>query len=288
MNLLKCDAMKKIFLLIIAVIAIVQSESGMLNAQNMHTRRTDKNISYRPELQADSDVYAYEMCRLDIYAPTFAKDVPVVVWFHGGGLTEGRRDIPEPLVEAGFVVATMDYRLSPKVKVTECIDDAAAAVAWVEKNIAKYGGDPSKIYLAGHSAGAYLILMLGLDKQYLAKYGTDADNMAALLSYSAQVVTHQTSRRENGISNLVPVIDEMAPLYHVRADAPPILLMVGDREMEMLGRYEENAYFDRMMKLVGHKNTILYEFDGFDHGGMPLPGHDVAVRYIKKREANKN
>ena len=242
--------MKRTFLLFIAILAALQFGVGTLNAQNMHTRRTDKNISYRPEISADSDAYAFDMCRLDVYAPAFAKDAPVVVWFHGGGLTEGRRDIPEPLVKAGFVVVTVDYRLSPKVKVVDCIDDAAASVAWVEKNIAKYGGDPSKIYLAGHSAGAYLILMIGLDKQYLAKYGVDADNMAALLSYSAQVITHQTSRRENGIPNLVPVIDAMAPLAHVRADAPPVLLMVGDREMEMLGRYEENANFDRMMKLV--------------------------------------
>ena len=75
----------------------------------------------------------------------------------------------------------------------------------------------------------------------------------------------------------------MAPLAHVRPDCVPMLILSGDRELEMLGRYEENAYFWRMMRVAGHRDVQLLEFDGFDHGKMPQAGHFVAVRYIRER-----
>ena len=78
-----------------------------------------------------------------------------------------------------------------------------------------------------------------------------------------------------------PLVDDMAPLFHVRAAAPPMLLLSGDRELEMLGRYEENAYFWRMLRIAGHPDVRLLEFDGYDHGNMPQAGHYVAVRYIR-------
>lgn len=71
-------------------------------------------------------------------------------------------------------------------------------------------------------------------------------------------------------------------MNHVRADAPPMLILSGDRELEMLGRYEENAYFWRMMRIVGHPDVRLLEFDGYDHGNMPEAGHPVALRYIRE------
>lgn len=268
--------MKKIFLSFAVALFAVFS----LSAQNGY--KLDKDIMYRAELQADE--YASKMCRLDVYAPENAKDAPVIVWFHGGGFVGGKRDLPGQLQNKGFIVATVDYRLSPDVKVVDCFDDAAAAVAWVVEHLAGYGGSPEKVYLAGHSAGATLVLMLGLDKKYLAKYGVDADKMAALLPYSSQMVTHYTIRAERGIPDKQAIIDDLAPLYHVRPDTPPIVLTTGAREDELLGRYEENAYFWRMMKLVGHPDITLYEFDGFDHGTMTLPAHDITVRYIRARE----
>ena len=66
-------------------------------------------------------------------------------------------------------------------------------------------------------------------------------------------------------------MDRYAPLYYVDPDTPPLYLITGDRELEMLGRYEENAYLWRMMKVAGNPHTYLYEVDGFDHGGMAVP-----------------
>jgi acetyl esterase/lipase len=169
--------------------------------------------------------------------------------------------------------------LAPRAKSPEFIEDAAAAVAWVFNNIQKYGGDPSLIFLSGHSAGGYLDLMIGLDKKWLKAYNIDANRIAGLIPFSPQVITHFTIRKERGISDKQPIIDEFAPLYQVRADAPMLLLITGDREFEMLGRYEENAYMARMMKLTGHKDTRLFELQGFGHN-MTEPAFPLLIREV--------
>jgi len=74
----------------------------------------------------------------------------------------------------------------------------------------------------------------------------------------------------------------MAPLFHIRKDAPPLLLITGDRELEMLGRYEETAYLWRMMRVIGHPDTELFEFDGYNHGQMAEPAHPLLLRFIRR------
>jgi hypothetical protein len=83
----------------------------------------------------------------------------------------------------------------------------------------------------------------------------DADRLAGLVPFSGQCITHFTVRAERGIKDTQPVVDDLAPLSHVRKDAPRLVLITSDRNVEMLGRYEVNAYLWRMMKLVGHPAT---------------------------------
>lgn len=258
--------MKRLLILALALLTILPA-----SAQKY---KHDRGISYRDEEISPR-------CRLDVSYVKKAEDRPVIVWFHGGGLTGGQKHTPQELLTKDYVVVAAGYRLYPDAQVSEIIDDAAAAVAWVVKNISKYGGSPDKIYLSGHSAGGYLVAMLGLDKHWLAKYGVDADKMAAIVPYSGQMITHFTERAARGTPATRPVIDELAPLYHVRPDAPPFLVITGGRDIELYRRYEENAYFVEMMKLVGHKSIILYEEDGFDHGGMAAPAHKLLMKYIK-------
>jgi acetyl esterase/lipase len=227
---------------------------------------TIPNIPYYTNSINQTDNYKNERCKLDLYYPTNMKNFPVVVWFHGGGLTGGEKEIPEALKEKEFAIVGVNYRLSPKVKSPAYIEDAAAAVAWVFKNINNYGGDTSLIFVSGYSAGGYLTKMIGLDKKWLAVHNIDADKIAGLISLSGQAITHFTIREERGIPGTQPTIDELAPLYHVRKDAPPLILITGDRELELLGRYEENAYLMRMMKISGHTKTKLFKLDGYDHG----------------------
>jgi acetyl esterase/lipase len=219
---------------------------------------------------------------LDLYYPKNIKDYPTIVWFHGGGLTGGNKFIPDALKEKGVAVVAVNYRLYPKVKAPAYIEDAAAAVSWVFKNIKAYGGEPTLIIVSRHSAGGYLGMMIGLDKSWLAAYGIDANQIAALVPFSGQAITHFIIREERGIPDTQPLVDKYAPLFHVRADAPPLLLITGDREMEMLGRYEENAYLARMMKIAGHQQTRLLELDGYDHGGMAEPAFPLLLKEVER------
>ena len=194
---------------------------------------TEKDLVYISPAEKDS--YRTSQCRMDFYYPDGLKDFPTLVWFHGGGLTGGTKAVPEELKKQGFAIIAATYRLSPKVKAPAYIEDAAAAVAWAYSNIEKYGGSKKKIFVGGHSAGAYLASMIGLEKKWLAPYGIDPDALAGLLPMSGQMITHYTIRQEAGIPDTTPVIDRYAPLFHVRQDAPPMLLITGDRELEMLG-----------------------------------------------------
>ncbi len=270
--------MSRIHLLCTGFTLLVSIPSAIADETASTSYKTETGIAYRES----SDPYVQEMCRLDVHHPVGKTDLPTVVWFHGGGLTGGNRKLPQPLTEKGIVVVTVDYRLSPQVKVTQCIDDAAAAVAWTFANISKYGGSPSKIFVSGHSAGGYLTSMIGLDKSWLKKHDIDSDLLAGLVPFSGHTITHFTVRKERGMQKTQPLVDEMAPLFHVRSDAPPLLLITGDRELEMLGRYEENAYMWRMMQVAGHGATTIYELDGHDHGQMADPAFALLVRFVTK------
>ena len=245
--------------------------------------KTVESIKYYPAVSYNNDSYKDSMCVLDLYYPQGVKDFATIVWFHGGGITGGHRDLPEQLKNKGYAIATVEYPLSPKVKAPVYFEDAAAAVAWVFKHIKKYGGSDKLIFLSGHSAGAYLVSMVTLNKSYLAKHAIDANSVAALVSFSSQAITHFTVRQERGVDPLRPVIDSLAPLYHVRKDAPPTIILTGDRELEMMGRYEENAYWFRMMKLVGHTRSKLFELDGYDHGNMPEGGYPLLLKEMSQR-----
>ena len=234
-----------------------------------------------PYAQDADDAYVTERCVFDFYYPANTEGFATVVWFHGGGLKGGNKDLPFALKEKGIAIVAPNYRLTPRVKAVSCIEDAAAAVAWVFENIEKFGGDPDKVFVSGHSAGGYLANMVGLDKSWLANHGIDANRIAGLIPFSGHTITHFTIRDERGIPGHQPVIDELAPLYHVRPDAPPLLLITGDRELEMLGRYEECAYMMRMMRVAGHKDTRILELDGYGHN-MRDPAFPLLIKEIKR------
>ena len=266
--------MKRIvFALLACLLAII--------ATGQERQRSEYKLETGIPYHQNAGEYAAQRCVLDFYYPSDIKGFPTIVWFHGGGLEAGQKEIPEGLKDSGIGIIGVNYRLLPKADVKEIIDDAAAAVAWAFKEVASRGGDPDKIFVAGHSAGGYLIDMIVLDKHWLEAYGIDADRIAGAFPYSAQKMTHYNVRKGMGIGPLQVIADENAPIFHVRKLPMPMLVLSGDRELELYGRYEEQAYFWRMMKLVGNENIFLYEFDGYDHGGMPAPAHSVVKRYIR-------
>lgn len=266
--------MIKYFRHLIIALCLAQAAFAQSAAYNF-----EQEISY---YSSTGDSYRDSICRLDVYTPKDKKGFTTVIWFHGGGMVGGKKEFPHELKEKGFAVVSVGYRLNPKVNAPVYIQDAAAAIAWVFKHIESYGGDEDKIILSGHSAGGYLALMNGLDPRWLAAEGIDNKELLALMPLSPQVITHFTIRRERGISELQPIVDSYAPIYYVTKDAPPLYLVTGDRELELYGRYEENAYMARMMKLNGHKQTYLYELQGFNHGTMVPPGCYLIADLIAK------
>ena len=127
--------------------------------------------------------------KLDVYTPRRgATAAPVLVFFYGGSWNSGRRQdyafAGRALAARGFVTVVPDYRLYPEVRYPEFLRDGAAAIRWARDHAAEYGGDPKRIVLAGHSAGAYNAVMLSLDGEFLSEAGVDPANIKAVAGLS--------------------------------------------------------------------------------------------------------
>ena len=236
----------------------------------------EQNINYRI-----GNSYINSRCVLDIYYPKNTKNYSTVVYFHGGALKQGNKYIPEYLKNKGLGVVAVNYRFYPDVSTSTVLDDTAKAVKWVYDNIEKYGGSKSLIFLSGHSAGGYISSMLGLDKSYLNKYDIDPNTLAGLIPLSGHTITHMTVREEMGIPITKPFVDNMSPLFHIGPDTPPYIMITGDRELELLGRYEENAYMQRMMLVVGNEKSELYEIEGYGHN-MVYPSLPILLKRVNE------
>tara|TARA_A100001015_G_scaffold201653_1_gene225113 strand:- start:1936 stop:2772 length:837 start_codon:yes stop_codon:yes gene_type:complete len=270
-------SMKKfIFLFTFLTISFHSNYSQSENQEQKIKYSIEENISY-----LNGDEYINKRCVLDVYFPKSNESLPTLIYFHGGGLKRGNKYIPEYLKEKGIIVVSVNYRFYPQVSVKEIIGDGAMAVKWVYDHIIDYGGNQNKIFLSGHSAGGYIISMLGLDESYLKNVGLNPRQIAGLIPLSGHTITHMTAREEIGIGPKQPIIDKMAPIYHVKENTPPYIMITGDRELELLGRYEENAYMQRMMKISGNKKTELYEIQGYGHM-MVYPAIPILLRKIKE------
>lgn len=162
--------MNKLFLFFLAF-----GLSYLVNAQGK-TYDLQTDIHYYNDDLNKEDTYINERCVLDIYYPKDSLSFATIVWFHGGGLSSGQKEIPEALKEKGVAVIAVNYRLYPKIGAPIYIEDAAASVAWAFNNIEKYGGDSQSIFISVHSAGGYLASMIGLDKRWLQSHDIDAND----------------------------------------------------------------------------------------------------------------
>ena len=238
-----------------------------------------KDISY---VSADeSDAYRKERCKLDVYYPETDNGFATLVWYHGGGLEGGNKEVLEAFRRQGFAVVAVNYRLYPQAKCPSYLDDAALALAWTFENIEKYGGRKDQIYVSGHSAGGYLALMMVLAKEFTQQYGLDADRIAKAYPISGQTVTHYTIRKERALPEGIPVIDEFAPITHSSRGGAPMVLFTGDRDLEMLARWEENVHLQSLLKNFKH-DSVLYELDGFNHNTVVIPAAAWIASDIKR------
>ena len=169
--------------------------------------------------------------RLDLYAPTVRppRPLPVIVFFYGGswnsGIKEGYGFVGRALAAQGFLVAVPDYRLVPEIRYPAFLEDGAAAVQWVRANARSFGGDPDRIVLAGHSAGAYNAAMLALDPRWLGPDRTAVRGMVGLAGpYSFLPLDTAVTRAAFAG---VPDLPSTQPIRHAHGDDPPALLLAG-------------------------------------------------------------
>jgi acetyl esterase/lipase len=207
--------------------------------------------------------------QLDIWS-TAAKGErarPVLVFFYGGGWANGTRTeysyAARPFVEAGYIVVLPDYRHVPQVRFPGFVEDSAEAVKWVQANISRYGGDPDRVSVAGHSAGAYNALMLALDPQWLG----DRPVRAAISLAGPADFYPFTSRRSIDAMSQAPDPKATQPISFVRKDAPPILLIHGTADTVVRVRNANSLYAKQ--KAAGGQIT-LRALDGASHDDLVL------------------
>jgi acetyl esterase/lipase len=146
---------------------------------------------------------------LDVYASPSAKNAPVVFWIHGGGWQGGDKsevaEKPRFFVEKGFVFVSVNYRLLPKVKMIDIFHDVAKSFRWMHDHIAEYGGDPKRVLVGGHSAGAQLAALICTDERYLKAEGIELTDLIGCVAVDgdtydvpAIIETGETRRRVHG------------------------------------------------------------------------------------------
>ena len=206
---------------------------------------------------------------LDVYLPD-SESFPVLVYFHGGGIVKGdkteRRAFLEAMAKNGVAIISANYRLYPDARFPEFIEDAAMAVNWAKEHMKEYG-KVEGFFIGGTSAGAYFTQMLCFNKEYLAKYGIDSDEVTGYVMNAGQPTTHFNVLSERGIDSKKIVIDDAAPLYYLTADRtyPPMQIYIA--ENDILGRFEQTQFMMNSLKYMGHDmDKVDYRYiEGYAH-----------------------
>jgi len=170
--------------------------------------------------------------RLDVYTPWHATGKPIIVFWYGGGWESGRKSqyrfVGATLAKAGYVAVLPDYRLFPDVKFPAFVQDGAAALAWVVSHAAEIGGDPKRIYLAGHSAGAHLAGMLAYDRSQLERVGLAPDTVRGYIGLSGPYALDPNNDTYRTIFAAPFGLADWQPVQLAKRGAPPALLLHGE------------------------------------------------------------
>ncbi|WP_234026933.1 alpha/beta hydrolase [Erythrobacter sp. HKB08] len=203
--------------------------------------------------------------KLIVYAPEQADEpLPVIIFSHGGSWRSGDPDdygfLARGLVPEGFVVVLAGYRLHPEAVFPAMLEDTASTIAWTRDNIARYGGDPDAIFLAGHSAGAYNVVMTTLDPQWLAAEGLDDDAVRGVIGlagpYDFYPFDGEATRASFGDAENAETSTQ--PIAFARGDAPPMLLMSGESDAVVRPR-NSRVLAERIEELGGRAETLFFE-----------------------------
>jgi acetyl esterase/lipase len=217
--------------------------------------------------------YAEDKDKLDVFMPEGVSDAPVVVYFHGGALQAGTKAIGEGLARQlaarGIGLVTANYRLSPAVMHPAHMEDATAAFAWTKKHIASYGGDPERVFLSGHSAGAYLAALMALDPSYLEAHGLKLSDVRGVVPISPFLHVEDPDvapRRPKTVWGTDPEVWLQASVTpYVGAGKPPMLFIYADGDDAW--RREQNQRLAADLTAKGNK-AMAIEIADRTHGSV--------------------
>ena len=238
--------------------------------------------------------------KLDLYLPAATSKPPLVVWIHGGAWRRGSKDNPPVLylVDAGFALASVDYRLSPEAKFPALVHDCKAAIRWLRAKAKKYGYDASRVGIAGSSAGGHLVALIGTTNGHQKLEGEVGEHRDASSDVHAVVnlygptnfLTILKQSTPHGLSVRVPALKLLlgdlpenkadlaklaSPVFHVDDAAPPLLMLHGDQDPQV--PINQSHELHAAYKEVG-RPVHFHVVHGGHHGG-PL-FHDEARREL--------
>jgi acetyl esterase/lipase len=237
------------------------SPASLLNATISRSGVTiTHNVAYGPAPRE----------KLDIYRPDIAGPTPVIVFFYGGSWNSGSKAmypfVASTLARKGFAVVVPDYRLYPEVRFPAFLEDSARSVAWTQSHLGEIGGDPDRVFLMGHSAGAYNAVMLGLDAPLLRAAGSSRESIAGIVGlagpYDFLPITGEDIKP---IFASVGDGPESQPVSYVDGHAPPMLLLAGADDNTVYPR-NTTALAGRIANKGGAVQTQIYP--GVAHIGL--------------------
>jgi acetyl esterase/lipase len=210
--------------------------------------------------------------KLDVYLPEKAiGPAPVVLFFYGGGWNKGSKDqyrfVGQAFAEKGYVTVVADYRIFPQVRFPAFLDDGAHALAWVHAHIGEYGGDGENVFLAGHSAGGYIAVMLSVNDRYITAAGGRRDWIRGtvglagpydFLPFNEDIYRDIFSTEKDTLTQ---------PITYAGRGAPPMLLLTGDADDEV--RPKNSINLAAKLRANGDKVT-LKTYPGMGHVGIVL------------------
>lgn len=195
--------------------------------------------------------------RLDIYRPLGARNATVLLFVHGGAWSMGDRSrytaLGNRFAQEGILTAVTSYRLAPKNQHPAQIEDVAAAFAWVVRNIERYGGDPRRIFVAGHSAGGHLAALLALDQRYLQALGLSSRDIRGVVALSG---VYEIRGPRSVFGGDPGALQRASPLRYVTAGAPPFLVAYCERDFATLP--EQARRFHSALREAGVPAELLF------------------------------
>ncbi len=216
-----------------------------------------------------------ESLYFDLYLPE-NESFPLFVYFHGGGLCSGSKEIDESFVEGltncGVAIASANYRMYPDAKFPDFIEDGACAIRFLRDNIAKWG-TCTGIFVGGSSAGGYISMMLCFDKRFLNAVEMSPLDIAGWIHDAGQPTSHFNVLKELGKDSRRVIVDETAPLYFVGMEEKYSPMRFILAEQDMFGRQEQTMLMMKTLEHFGHADKISLTV---------LPGQHVS--YVGKRE----